>query len=68
MALALSSISSTFDAIIGWFSQISEAVGFDLWGFLVAITVLSVGLAILVHPAVGGSDKASKGGKGGKDE
>lgn len=68
MGQALSWISGTFSPIVGWFDSISDAFGFDLWGFLVAITVVSVGLSILVHPAVGGSDKSAKGKKGGKED
>lgn len=60
-------IGQGIDAATTWLFQIGDAVGFNLFGYLIAITILSIVLAYLVLPAVGKSDEASKGGKGKKE-
>ena len=42
---------------VEWIQQIGSALGFDLWGFLIAVTIVSICIAYLVKPAVGKSDE-----------
>lgn len=60
-------LNSTWSAFIGWMNQISDGLGFDVLGTLVAFTLLSIILSYLILPAIGGSgssDKASRSRKG----
>lgn len=56
-------LTSALSAISSWYTSISVAVGFDLWGFMIGITMLGIVLAYLVLPAYGGSDKSQKSNK-----
>lgn len=49
-------VNTSIDAPVTWLSQLGDGIGFPLWGFLVACTILCIVLAYLVIPAVGKSD------------
>lgn len=60
-------LTQVLSAVSSWYDSIAVAVGFDLLGFLFAVTALGIALAYLVLPAYGGSDKANKNQKKGND-
>lgn len=52
-------ISYALSAIQDWFVTIASGIDFDLIGFLVAGTCLSIAISYLLAPAVGSSTKAN---------
>lgn len=56
---ALAWIGSVFPAFQSWLSTIANGIGFDLIGFLVAATCVSIAIAYLLKPAVGSTGKAN---------